>query len=96
MWQEIRGESTFRFQTNDHEIQKRMRQRKDFSLIGWGLNTKLWIYKVIFYSPEKARKCLERITRRKIKKDALNGVFFAKTSPIVAPKNKSQTHKADN
>ena len=41
MWREypfIRGDRSYRFQTNDSSINKKMRQRQDFKLAMWGLN----------------------------------------------------------
>jgi len=86
MWQEVYGEPTFRFQSNDPKVKKRMRQRKDFTLVAWGLNTLLSVYQARFYSPKEARRTLRRITRQKIKKDYSESMFIAKTGAIVAPK----------
>ena len=88
MWQEVYGDPVFRIQTNDPAIHKRMRQRKDFTLVLWGLNTRLWVYKAQFYTPQKARQALSRITRQEIHKDASDGSFYAETYPIVAHKER--------
>ena len=86
MWQEVYGDPVFRIQTNDPAIHKRMRQRKAFTLVLWGLNTRLWVYKAQFYTPQKARQALSHITCQKIKKDASDGSFYAETYPMLAHK----------
>ena len=93
MWQEVYGDPVFRFQTNDHAINKRMRLRADFSLVLWGLNTNLWVYQAQFYSPREARRSLMRITRQEILYNAENDVFYAQTCAIVAPKKRPETTK---
>ena len=93
MWQEVYGDPIFRFQTNDPAINRRMRQRADFTLALWGLNENLWVYKAQFYSPQKARQSLSRITRQEIKKDPVDDLFYAQTYPIVAPKGRHKPIK---
>ena len=93
MWQEVYGDPVFRFQTNDPAINKRMRQRADFSLVLWGLNTNLWVYQAQFYSPREARRTLRRITRQDILFNAVSDVFYAQTCAIVAPKKRLETTK---
>ena len=88
MWQEVYGEPIFRFQTNDSGINRRMRQRADFTLVLLGLNDNLWVYQAQFYSPQKARQTLSRITRQEIQKDSGNDLFYVQTYPIVAPKGR--------
>ena len=88
MWQEVYGDPVFRFQTNDPAINKRMRQRADFSLVLWGLNTNLWVYQAQFYSPREARRSLMRITRQEIRKDPVNDLLYVQTYPTVAPKGR--------
>ena len=86
LWQELYGDPVFRFQSNDPVVNKRMRQRIDFSLVLYGLNTNLRVYKAQFYSPKEARRTLRRITRQDIFFDAESDVFYAQTGAIVAPK----------
>ena len=52
MWREypfIRGDRSYRFQTNDSSINKKMRQRQDFKLAMWGL----YVVKTIPYIASK-------------------------------------------
>tara|TARA_Y100000034_G_scaffold70594_1_gene85179 strand:+ start:40 stop:366 length:327 start_codon:yes stop_codon:yes gene_type:complete len=95
MWQEQRGEPYFRFQTNDPKIHGKMRRRKDFSLAGVGINAPIWIYTASFYSPQKARQTLTRLTGSTIEKNAAESEFWAKTYPIVYPKHGLETPKTE-
>ena len=86
MWQEVYGDPVFRFQTDDPAINKRMRQRKDFTLVLWGLNKKLWVFKAQFYSRKEAIESFKRITRSTINKTDDTCGFHAQTGVIVAHK----------
>ena len=91
MWQQVYGDPTFRFRTNDPVVNKRLRQRKDFELAVKALNERMWVYVSSFYSPQKARQTLTRITRQKIEKTSNTGEFVAETYPIVAPQNEPES-----
>jgi hypothetical protein len=89
MWREypfIRGDKAYRFQTNDPHMHKKMRQRKDFRLVLWGLNKRLWVYVSTKNSLEKARRTLGNLTHDKVKKDTVESVFWAETTPYIAIK----------
>ena len=90
MWPEIRGEKTFRFQSDGPEVLKRMRQRKDFKEVAlmWNPNGK--VYRGTFYSPKEAKRTLGRITRSKVKKDPTGDGYMAVTGAIVAPNKKAE------
>jgi len=77
MWQEQYGYPVFRFQTNDPVVAKRMRQRKKFILVGYGINARLWLYSCSFYKPQDARRTLRHITGQKIHKDGSMNEFLA-------------------
>ena len=69
MWREapdIPKDKTYRFQTNDPEINGRMKRRKDFKLVLKGLNSKFWVYKTKKYSLKEAKSTLSRVTRKEI------------------------------
>jgi hypothetical protein len=76
MWQEGRGELIFRFQTDEPKVAEKMRRRKRFDLVAWGMNCKIWIFKAVFYSPQKARNALAQLTGRKVKKDSLKDIYY--------------------
>ncbi len=69
MWREapeIPKDKVYRFQTNDPEINGRMRRRKDFKLVLKGLNSKFWVYKTQKYSLKEAKNTLSRVSRKEI------------------------------
>ena len=47
------------------------------------LNHPIVVYRLQFYSPQKAKQSFQRLTGQKMKKDAENGVFYAETYPIL-------------
>ena len=83
MWQEVRGGKTFRFQSNDPDVLKRMRQRKDFKEVAAFLTSNERVYLGSFFNPKSARRTLGRITRSKVKKDPTGDGYFAETSTMV-------------
>jgi hypothetical protein len=48
------------------------------------------IYRLQYYSPQKAKQSFQRMTGQKIKKDSEDGVFYAETYPILTNKNISE------
>ena len=57
------------------------------------INDKMVVFRTQYYSPDKAKISLQRLTGQKPKKDAENGVFYAETTPILTSNNKPQTLK---
>ena len=93
LWQEVRGSKWYRIQTNDPAIIRKLRKRNSASLCIWCINDKMVVFKTQYYSPDKAKTSLQRLTGQKPKKDAENGVFYAETTPKFDSKNKPQTSK---
>jgi hypothetical protein len=60
IWQEEFGKASFRVQTESEALHREMLQSEDFQLVGWGVNTPLWIHRAEFPSMAKARRLLER------------------------------------
>ena len=58
VWQQEQGKPIFRFQTEDEKVHIFLSQRKDFKLVGWGVNFNLWIYLGEFNSLRQARETL--------------------------------------
>ena len=80
MWREapeITGDKIYRFQTNNSEINRRMRRRKDFTLSSYGMNIKMWGYRTKKYSLKDAKKTLKRITRQNIDFDPFHDMYFS-------------------
>ena len=61
MWQLVRGEPHYKFQTDDKAIAEKMRRRK-FHLAAWGVNCNLWIYQSAYSRPDIARKVFKTLT----------------------------------
>ncbi len=88
-WQELRGIPTFRLQTTDSIIARRLQKRADFREIGKFLNSKNWLFQKTFYSNEKAIQSFRRVTRQEIFFNASKEEYYAITSPIVDIKMES-------
>jgi hypothetical protein len=58
IWQEAHDKTVYRLQTHDETIHHYLSQRKDFLLVGWGINISLWIYRTETYSSQKAREII--------------------------------------
>ena len=80
MWREapeISGDKIYRFQTNDPEVNRRMRRRKDFKLSAVGINTRFWIYRTKKYSLKEAKNTLKRITRMQYSYNNSEKIYFS-------------------
>jgi hypothetical protein len=58
IWQDGHNKNIFRFQTQDEKVHIFLSQRRNFKLVGWGVNIKLWIYLSEFNSLRQAREAL--------------------------------------
>lgn len=54
IWQEIGTKRSFRTQTDDRELHKRMQKDDRFQLAGEGFNIDLWVYRATFPSLKAA------------------------------------------
>jgi hypothetical protein len=88
MWQEERGKKFYRFQTDNREIANNLKRRKNFKLVGCGVNCKLWIFQSTFSRPDIARKTFQNITKGEIEFDAREEVLFS-TSKLSDSHNKA-------
>ena len=93
LWQEVRGSKWYRIQTDDPKIIRKLRKRKSASLCVWCINDKIVVFRTQYYSPDKAKLSLQRLTNQKPKKDAENGVFYAETTPILDSKKNLKPQK---
>jgi len=75
MWQEERGKPYYRFQTDEREINNKMKRRNKFELVGWGVNCNLWIYQVQFKRPDIAKKTFKALTGKMAILDKKKDVF---------------------
>ena len=85
LFQEQPRHKVFRIQTTDSSVAKKMRRRKSSMLVGKGINTSLWIFRVKYSTREKAKLSLQRITGQKISESGSMGEFEYQTVPILIP-----------
>ena len=93
MWKEypfIKKDKSYRFQTADPIINRRMKQRSDFDLVLLGLSENIWVYQTSKYSLKDAKKTLTRVTRQVIKYDAFYEVYYAESGVIVDKNSKKK------
>ena len=84
---EVPSDNCWRIQTTDPKIKSKLRRRNGATIVGECINHPMVIYKLQYYSPQKAKQSFERLTGQKIKKDPVEGVFYAETYPILTNKN---------
>ena len=83
IWREVSNDNWWRIQTTDPRVKKKLQRRKNAHLTVQCLNHPMMVYRLQFYSPQKAKQSFQRLTGQKLKKDAENGVFYAETYPIL-------------
>ena len=87
LWREVNSDNYWRIQTTDPKIKLKLKKRKTAILVLECLNHPMVVYKLQYYSPQKAKKSFQRLTRQKIKKDPVEEIFYAETYPILTNKN---------
>ena len=87
LWREVPSDNCWRIQTTDPNIKSKLRRRNNAMLVGECMNHPTVIFKLQYYSPQKAKQSFERLTGQKIKKDTVEGVFYTETYPILTNKN---------
>tara|TARA_Y100000992_G_scaffold145291_1_gene96597 strand:+ start:130 stop:432 length:303 start_codon:yes stop_codon:yes gene_type:complete len=87
LWRELSSDNCWRIQTTDPNIKSKLRRRNSAMLVGECINHPMVIYKLQYYSPQKAKQSFERLTGQKIKKDLVEDVFYPETYPILTNKN---------
>ncbi len=78
MWQEERGKSFYRFQTENKKAAEKMKRRKKFKLTASGYNCDFWIFLAEFSRPSKARNVLRTLSGGIVEYDKKDEVYFAK------------------
>jgi hypothetical protein len=58
IWRESNLISVYRIQTDDPVLHQQLSQKKEFELVGWGINIPLWIYRAKFSSLDDALKAV--------------------------------------
>lgn len=80
MWQLIRGEKYFWFQTENKEAANKMKRRNKFRLVSYGVNRDHWVFEAIFTRPDIARKALKALAGNAVKYDKKEDIFYAEIS----------------
>ena len=68
LWREVPSDNCWRIQTTDPNVKSKLRRRNSAMLVGECFNHPMVIYKLQYYSPQKAKQSFERLTGQKIKK----------------------------
>ena len=66
-----------------HQLQKKMYQRKDYTLAVEYLNRKIWDYRVNRKSLKRAKRTLALLTKGKVNNEAINDEFFVKSGTYI-------------
>ena len=90
IWREVSNDNWWRIQTTDPRIKKKLNRRKNVHLTVQCLNHSMMVYRLQYYSPQKAKQSFMRLTAQKVKKDAENELFYAEMIPILTPNNISE------
>ena len=94
MWREfpmITGDQSYRINTIEPAVAKRLRQRKDCTPAVYYCNISRWDYRTNKYSKKDAIKTLKRITRQEIKYNAVNDEYYADYGVIVDSGKRPET-----
>jgi hypothetical protein len=87
LWREVSYDNYWRIQTTDPTVKRKLNRRNTATLVGECFNHPMVIYRLQYYTPQKAKQSFQRLTGQKIKKDSEDGVFYAETYPILTNKN---------
>lgn len=87
LWREVPSDNCWRIQTTDPNVKSKLNRRDSAILVGECINHPMVVYKLQYYSSQKAKQSFERLTGQKIKKDPVEDVFYAETYPKLTNKN---------
>ena len=93
LWRELSYDNYWRIQTNDPYVKRKLSRRNTATLVGECFNHPMVIYRLQYYTPQKAKQSFQRLTGQKIKKDSENGVFYVETYPISTNKKIPEVQK---
>lgn len=85
MWKEIEGYPSWRVQTNDPTIARKLRRNSKWSICGFGANTSLWVYRRSFNTAQDARKSFRRLAGRIFQKNVSTGELSVQTHANMTP-----------
>ena len=97
IWQMGHGSKTFRFQTDDPRIARKLRKTNGWESVVSECNRPIWIFQKDFHTPQDARKKLSSLTKvSKLKKGDDDGEFYAETYANKTPIEESERINNDD
>ena len=82
LWREVSDDNVWRIQTYDPKVIQKLKRRETATICVEGLNVSGMVFRIKYFSPQKAKQSFRRLTGRIIKFDSVEEVFFAETDPI--------------
>lgn len=79
MWKEERGQPYYRLQTDNWQAVDKMKRRKNFKLVGSGVNCPVWIYVARINRGDTAKKVLKTLSGNVVKYDKNEDIFYSPT-----------------
>ena len=83
----------WRIQTEEPKVIRKLRRRRDTSVVAWSINSNLLIFSITYISRFKAMKGLKRLTGRDVYYNAEEGVVLTKTAPILTSKKEAESER---
>ena len=84
---------TWKIQTEEPKVIRKLRKRRDTSVVAWSINSNLLIFSITYISRFKAMKGLKRLTGRDVYYNAEEGVVLTKTAPILTSKKEAESER---
>ena len=93
IWQEQKRYPYYRIQTTDHRVARKLKQRDNSkcTLASYGINSPVWVFRIKYSSPNKARKVLANINHANAEKTAETGIFVSYTRSDIAITRKGKS-----
>ena len=83
----------WRLQTEEPSVIRKLRRRRDTSIVAWSINSNLLIFSIKYISRFKAMKGLKRLTGRDVYYNAEEGVILTKNAPILTSKKEAESER---
>jgi hypothetical protein len=81
LWREVSYDNYWRIQTTDPIVKRKLSRRNTAKLVVECFNHPMVIYKLQYYSPQKAKLSFQRLIGQKIKKTVRTACFMLKPIP---------------
>ena len=84
---------TWKIQTEEPKVIRKLRKRRDTSVVAWAINSNLLIFSIKYISRYKAMKGLKRLTGRSVYYNAEEKVILTKNAPILTSKKEAVSER---